>query len=400
MGSLTAARRVVVLGSTGSIGLSTLDLLDKSGAGEGLEMLALTAGANAERLAEQALRWRPQLAVIADESRYGDLKARLAGSGVEVAAGQAAVRDAAGMGADWAMSAIVGSAGLAPTLAAARSGAVIALANKESLVCAGPALLRTAKAAGGVVIPVDSEHSAIFQVLQPGAEVARLILTASGGPFRTWTREQMAEATPGQAVAHPNWSMGAKISVDSATMMNKGLEMIEASYLFDTPADRIDVLVHPQSVIHSMVEYADGSTLAQLGPPDMRAPIAYAFGWPNRLPWPAPRLDLAAIGQLTFEAPDPDRFPAIDLARAALRAGGGAPAALNAANEAAVAAFLDRKIGFLDIAMIVAETLDSLNGRGDDLTQGADEDALENAMLVDRSARSVASAVIERRRRS
>ncbi|OJU09987.1 MAG: 1-deoxy-D-xylulose-5-phosphate reductoisomerase [Caulobacterales bacterium 68-7] len=389
-------RRVVVLGSTGSVGVSTLDLFDKAEAE--VEVLALTGGCNAERLAEQARRWRPSLVVIADEAHYGDLKARLQGSGVEVAAGADAVRDAAAMGADWAMSAIVGSAGLAPTLAAARTGAVVALANKESLVCAGPALLRTAKAAGGVVIPVDSEHSAIFQVLQPGNQVARLILTASGGPFRTWTREQMAEATPGQAVAHPNWSMGAKISVDSATMMNKGLEMIEASYLFDTAGDRIDVLVHPQSVIHSLVEYADGSTLAQLGPPDMRAPIAYAFGWPHRIAWPAPQLDLAAIGQLTFEAPDAARFPAIDLARAALKAGGGAPAAMNAANEVAVAAFLDRQIGFLDIATIVAETLDSLNGGGGELRHGADEDALESAMLVDRSARRVASDVIERRR--
>jgi 1-deoxy-D-xylulose-5-phosphate reductoisomerase len=393
-------RKIVVLGSTGSIGVSTLDLLDKSGAGEGVEILALTAGCNVERLAEQARRWRPGLAVIADESRYEELKERLAGSGVEAAAGETAVRDAAGLGADWAMSAIVGSAGLAPTLAAARTGAVIALANKESLVCAGPALLRIAKAAGGVVIPVDSEHSAIFQVLQPGAEVARLILTASGGPFRTWTREQMVEATPGQAVAHPNWSMGAKISVDSATMMNKGLEMIEASYLFDTAGDRIDVLVHAQSVIHSMVEYADGSTLAQLGLADMRSPISFAFAWPHRMTWPAPRLDLAAIGQLTFEAHDPERFPAIDLARAALQAGGGAPAALNAANETAVAAFLDRKIGFLDIATIVAETLDSLNGRGGDLALGADEDALERAMVVDRSARRVAAAAVERRQRS
>jgi 1-deoxy-D-xylulose-5-phosphate reductoisomerase len=396
MGDLSALRKVVVLGSTGSIGVSTLDLFDKSGAE--VELLALTGGANVARLAAQARRWRPKLAVIADEGGYRDLKDRLAGSGVEVAAGDAAVRAAAAMGADWAMSAIVGSAGLAPTLAAARTGAVIALANKESLVCAGPALLRAAKAAGGTVIPVDSEHSAIFQVLQPGNQVSRLILTASGGPFRTWTREQMAEATPGQAVAHPNWSMGAKISVDSATMVNKGLEMIEASYLFDTPGERIDVLVHPQSVIHSLVEYADGSTLAQLGPPDMRAPIAYAFGWPNRLAWPAPQLDLASIGQLTFESPDPQRFPAIDLARAALKAGGAAPAAMNAANEAAVAAFLDRKIGFLDIATIVAETLESLNGGGDDLAQGTDDHALETAMLIDRSARRVAASVIERRR--
>jgi 1-deoxy-D-xylulose-5-phosphate reductoisomerase len=296
------------------------------------------------------------------------------------------------------MSAIVGAAGLAPTLAAARKGSVIALANKESLVCAGPALLEASRLAGGRVIPVDSEHSAIFQVLQPDCiqRVARLILTASGGPFRTWTREQMKTATPEQAVAHPNWSMGAKISIDSATMMNKGLEMIEASYLFSTPAERIDVLIHPQSVIHSMVEYEDGSTLAQLGPPDMRAPIACAFAWPDRLPWPAPKLDLAAMGQLTFEAPDSDKFPAIGIARDALNAGGGAPAAMNAANEVAVAAFLDRRIGFLDIAPLVSDTLARMNGVGD-LDAGVGDGALEGAMMVDASARRVAAEAVSLR---
>lgn len=393
---MTAARTVVVLGSTGSIGVSTLDLFDKSGAE--VEILALTAGRNVEKLAEQALRWRPRLAVIEQEQLLGELRERLTGSGITCAGGAEAVRDAAAMGADWVMSAIVGAAGLAPTLAAARMGSVIALANKESLVCAGPALLETARLAGGKVIPVDSEHSAIFQVLQPDCahRVARLILTASGGPFRTWTREQMALATPEQAVAHPNWSMGAKISIDSATMMNKGLEMIEASYLFSTPADRIDVLIHPQSVIHSMVEYEDGSTLAQLGPPDMRSPIACAFSWPDRLPWPAPKLDLAAMGQLTFEAPDNERFPAISLARAALTAGGGAPAAMNAANEVAVAAFLDRKIGFLDIAPLVTDTLARMNGVGD-LEAGGGDGALESAMMVDASARRVAAEAVSQR---
>ena len=396
MGALTAPRTVVVLGSTGSIGVSTLDLFEKSGAE--VEMLALTAGRNVELLAGQALRWRPKLAVIEDERLLGELRERLSGSGIAAAGGAKAIEDAAAMGADWVMSAIVGAAGLAPTLAAARKGSVIALANKESLVCAGPALLETARKAGGKVIPVDSEHSAIFQVLQPDCidRVARLILTASGGPFRTWTREQMARATPEQAVAHPNWSMGAKISIDSATMMNKGLEMIEASYLFSTPGERIDVLIHPQSVIHSMVEYSDGSTLAQLGPPDMRAPIACAFAWPDRLPWPAPRLDLAAMGQLTFEAPDLQRFPAIALARAALDAGGGAPAAMNAANEIAVAAFLDRKIGFLDIAPLVSDTLDRMNGVGD-LDAGVGDGALEGAMMVDASARRVAAEAVSQR---
>jgi 1-deoxy-D-xylulose-5-phosphate reductoisomerase len=395
MGPLTA-RTVTVLGSTGSIGVSTLDLFEKSGAE--VEIFALTAGRNVEKLAEQAWRWRPRVAVIEAEGLLAELRERLSGSGVEAAAGARAVEEAAAMGADWVMSAIVGAAGLAPTLAAARKGSVIALANKESLVCAGPALLETSRAAGGQVIPVDSEHSAIFQVLQPDCaqRVSRLILTASGGPFRTWTRDRMIAVTPEQAVAHPNWSMGAKISVDSATMMNKGLEMVEASYLFATPAERIEVLIHPQSVIHSMVEYQDGSTLAQLGPPDMRSPIACAFAWPDRLPWPAPRLDLASMGQLTFEAPDPARFPAIGIARAALNAGGGAPGAMNAANEVAVAAFLDRRIGFLDIAPLVSDTLDRMNGVGD-LEASVGDGALEGAMMVDASARRITADALSRR---
>lgn len=397
MGALTSPRKVVVLGSTGSIGLSTLSLFEESGAP--VEILALTAGGNVERLIEQALRWRPQVAVVQDETKLDSLKSGLVGSGVRAAAGSAAIIEAAAMGADWVMSAIVGAAGLAPTLAAARTGAVIALANKESLVCAGPALLAIAKAAGGSVIPVDSEHSAIFQVLQPDCahRVARLILTASGGPFRTWDKAAMAVATPEQAMAHPNWSMGAKISVDSATMMNKGLEMIEASYLFGTPEDRVDVVIHPQSVIHSLVEYADGSTLAQLGPPDMRSPIACAFAWPDRLPWPAPRLDLAAYGQLTFESPDLDRFPSIGIAREALRLGGGAPTAMNAANEVAVAAFLDRKIGFLDIAAAVAGTLERMNSLGG--LAVAEGDAVDNAMMIDASARRIAAEVVAQKHR-
>jgi 1-deoxy-D-xylulose-5-phosphate reductoisomerase len=387
----------VVLGSTGSVGLSTLSLFEESAAP--VEILALTAGRNVERLIEQARRWKPVVAVIQDETKFQLLKDGLAGTGVRVAAGAAAVAEAAAMGADWVMSAIVGAAGLAPTVAAARTGAVIALANKESLVCAGPALLAIAKAAGGSVIPVDSEHSAIFQVLQPACahRVSRLILTASGGPFRTWDKAAMATATPEQAIAHPNWSMGAKISVDSATMMNKGLEMIEASYLFGTPEDRVDVVVHPQSVIHSLVEYVDGSTLAQLGAPDMRTPIACAFAWPDRLPWPAPRLDLAAYGQLTFESPDLDRFPSINIAREALRLGGGAPTAMNAANEVAVAAFLDRGIGFLDIAAAVAGTLERMNSLGD--LSVAESDAVENAMMIDASARRIAAEVVAQKHR-
>jgi 1-deoxy-D-xylulose-5-phosphate reductoisomerase len=390
-----AARTIAVLGSTGSIGVSTLDLLEK--AGVEVEVWALTAGRNVALLAEQAKRWRPRVVVIEDESLLPELRERLNGSNIGAAAGPAAICEAAGMGADWVMSAIVGSAGLAPTLAAARAGSIIALANKESLICAGPALLAAAKAAGGGVIPVDSEHSAIFQVLQPVGpdRVARLILTASGGPFRQWSREQMADATPEQAVNHPNWSMGQKISVDSAQMMNKGLEMIEASYLFDMPSERIDVLIHPQSVVHSLVEYTDGSTLAQLGAPDMRTPIACAWSWPDRLDWPAPKLDLAAVGQLTFEAPDEIRFPALGIARQAMKAGGGAPAAMNAANEIGVAAFLDRQIGFLDIAALVSETIDRLNGTGD-LAAETDADPLEWAMTIDAGARRVAAQVLSR----
>jgi 1-deoxy-D-xylulose-5-phosphate reductoisomerase len=326
-----------------------------------------------------------------------ELRERLAGAGVETAAGEAAVVEAAGRGADWVMAAIVGAAGLRPAWAAARSGAVLGLANKESLVTCGPSLMRTAREAGGVVIPVDSEHSAIFQVLGPDCahRVAKIVLTASGGPFRTWPLDAMASVTPQQAVAHPNWSMGAKISVDSATMANKGLEMIEASYLFGAPESRIEVLVHPQSIVHSMVEYQDGSTLAQLGPPDMRTPIACALAWPDRLPWPAPKLDLAALGALTFEAPDETRFPSLRLAREALQAGGCAPAVFNAANEVAVRAFLDRRIGFLDIAASVAETLG--RSRSDSApAAGADGDPLEIALQVDREARRTAEEVVLR----
>lgn len=389
---MTLPRRVSVLGSTGSVGVSTLDLFEQSGAE--VEVTALAAGRNVARLAEQALRWRPKLAVIQDETLLPELKDRLAGSGVQVAAGASAVVEAAQTDAQWVMSAIVGIAGLGPTWAAAQAGAVVALANKESLVCAGPALLRTAKLAGGVVIPVDSEHSAIFQVLDPrnAQHVARLILTASGGPFRTWTLDQMRAATPEQAVAHPKWDMGVKISIDSATMMNKGLEMIEAAYLFAMPAERVDVIVHPQSIIHSMVEYADGSTLAQLGPPDMRTPIACAYAWPERLPWPAPKLDLGRIGQLTFEETDLGRFPALKIAKEALAAGGAAPAVMNAANEVAVAAFLDRRIGFLDIAATVAETLSRLMAEA--LPEPTGADALDAAWRIDATARRVAGDVV------
>lgn len=390
--ALSLPRRVTILGSTGSIGVSTLDLFEQ--AGVEVEVMALTAGRNAAKLAEQALRWRPRLAVIGDEAALPELRDRLKGSGIETAAGQAAVVEAAAADAQWVMSAIVGFAGLAPTLAAAKAGAVIALANKESLVCAGPSLLRTAKLAGGAIIPVDSEHSAIFQVLDPevAGQVSRLILTSSGGPFRDASRPEMAAATPDQALAHPNFSMGAKISIDSATMMNKGLEVIEAAYLFAMPPERIEVLVHPQQIIHSLVEYADGSTLAQLGPPDMRPPIACAFAWPDRLPWPAPKLDLVTAGPLTFQHPDPKKFPALSIAKQALAAGGQAPAAMNAANERAVSAFLDRRIGFLDIPSVVAETLERMDRLG--AVGSIDGDPVECARNTDAAARRIADEVV------
>ncbi|WP_425990823.1 1-deoxy-D-xylulose-5-phosphate reductoisomerase [Brevundimonas sp. TWP2-3-2] len=388
-------RRVTVLGSTGSVGASTLDLMDQAeAAGTGaFEVVALTGGNNIERLAEQARRWRPAVAVTADPNRLEALRAALTGTGIAVAAGEAAVVEAATRPADLVMASIVGAAGLKSAWAAAATGATLALANKESLVCCGSALIERVKASGGRLLPVDSEHSAIFQVFPAEApeRVSRLILTASGGPFRQASRADMASMTPEQAVAHPNWSMGAKISVDSATMANKGLEMIEAAYLFDMPADRIDVVVHPESIIHSLVEFIDGSTLAQMGPPDMKTPIAYALAWPDRMAWPAPKLDLAALGRLTFEAPDPERFPSLRLAREALEAGRGAPTIFNAANEVAALAFLDRRLAFLNIAAVVAETLDRMTKTGAD----ADfDDACAGALALDARARRVAIEIV------
>lgn len=386
-------RRVVVLGSTGSVGVSTLDLMAQAeAAGSGVfEVEALTGGSNVALLAEQARRWRARLAVIADPARLDDLRAALAGTDVETAAGPDAVVEAALRPADWIMAAIVGSAGLPSAWAAAGTGATLALANKESLVCCGPALIRRVEAAGGRLVPVDSEHSAIFQVFPHHAPqgVSRLVLTASGGPFRQ--RLDLARVTPEEAVAHPNWSMGAKISVDSATLANKGLEMIEAAYLFAMPAERVEVVVHPQSIIHSLVEMTDGSTLAQLGPPDMKTPIACALSWPERLAWPAPRLDLAALGSMTFEAPDEARFPALRLAREALRAGGTAPTVFNAANEVAAMAFLDRRLGFLNIAAVIAETLDRMT---DSATASGSGDPCEAALAVDAAARRLAADIV------
>ncbi|MBL8671346.1 MAG: 1-deoxy-D-xylulose-5-phosphate reductoisomerase [Alphaproteobacteria bacterium] len=353
-------RSVTVLGSTGSIGCSTVDLLERHRGAFTVE--ALVAGRNVDKLIAQARSLLPRIAVAADAAAYGALKDGLAGTGVAVAAGSDAVVEAAARPAQWVMAAIVGAAGLAPTLEAARRGAIVALANKECLVCAGDVMVREVRAGAATLLPVDSEHNAIFQVLDRDRmdSVEKIILTASGGPFRARSRQEMSGATPEQAVAHPNWSMGAKISIDSATMMNKGLELIEAHHLFGLPENQIDIVVHPQSIIHSLVAYRDGSVLAQLGSPDMRTPIAYTMAWPDRIETPAKRLDLAAIGSLTFEQPDAERFPALRLARAALRAGGSAPATLNAANEVAVAAFLGRRIGFLDIAGLVEEALERL----------------------------------------
>jgi 1-deoxy-D-xylulose-5-phosphate reductoisomerase len=388
-------RRVTILGSTGSVGASTLDLMDQAQrAGSArFEVEALTGGGNIARLAEQAIQWRARLAVTADIDKLQDLRDALAGTDIEVAAGAEAIVEAAQRPADWTMASIVGAAGLRSAWAAAEQGGVLALANKESLVCAGPALMERIRQAGGRLIPVDSEHSAIFQVFPAEApeRVEKIILTASGGPFRQATLARMAAVTPREAVAHPNWSMGAKISVDSATMANKGLEMIEAAYLFSLPASRIDVVVHPESIIHSLVEMVDGSTLAQMGPPDMRTPIACALSWPDRLAWPAPKLDLAALGRLTFEAPDETRFPALTLARQALEAGGDAPIVFNAANEVAAYAFLDHKLGFLNIAAVVAETMQRAIGAGAD---DGSNDACDAALAVDAQARGIAESVV------
>lgn len=353
-------RSVTILGATGSIGRSTLDLIDRNP--DRYSCVALTAQSNVDALAQAAKRSRAKLAVIGDESRYAALKEALSGTGIEAAAGSDAIIEAAERPSDIVMAAIVGAAGLRPALAALERGATLALANKECLVCAGDVVTTVARRHGGRLLPVDSEHNAIYQVFdfERPERVSRVILTASGGPFRTWALEDMRAVTPEQAVNHPVWSMGAKISIDSATLMNKGLEVIEASHLFPVSHDRFQVIVHPQSVVHSMVEYVDGSVLAQMGTPDMRTPIAYTLAYPERLETPCRRLDLADVGKLTFESPDFTRFPALNLALSALRDGGTAPAVLNAANEVAVQAFLDRRIRFLDIAAIVAEVLSGM----------------------------------------
>ena len=350
-------RTISVLGATGSIGASTLDLIRR--APDDWRVVALTANGNAADLARLAREFGAEIAVVADEASLPALHEALAGSGIAAAGGAAALVEAAARGADMTVAAIVGCAGLAPVMAAIECGKTVALANKEALVSAGDVMMQAVERHGATLLPVDSEHNAIFQCLNGNdlADVRWITLTASGGPFRDWTLEQLHAATPAQAIKHPNWDMGAKISVDSATMFNKGLELIEAWHLFPVGLERLRIIVHPQSVIHSMVEYRDGSTLAQLGPADMRVPIASCLAWPRRMDTPMPPLDLAAIGRLDFEAPDEARFPATRLAREAAAAGGAAPAVLNAANEVAVAAFLGGKIAFSEIAAVVERVL-------------------------------------------
>ncbi len=354
-------RTISILGATGSVGSSTLDLVERSP--DRFEVVALTAATNAEALAQAARRTNARLAVVADEAALPQLEAQLAGTQCRAAAGMDALIEAAAGEADLVMAAIVGCAGLVPVMAAVEAGRTVALANKEALVSAGALMTKAATRSGATILPVDSEHNAIFQCLAGNRkeDVSKLILTASGGPFRTWPQDQIAAATPAQAVAHPNWSMGAKISVDSATLMNKGLELIEAHHLFALPSDRIEIVIHPQSVVHSLVEFVDGSVLAQLGSADMRIPIAYALAWPERMPSPSERLSLAAIGRLDFEAPDLERFPALGIARSALEAGGAAPTILNAANEVAVMRFLAGKLRFAEITKLVERALDRVS---------------------------------------
>ena len=353
-------KSITVLGSTGSVGTQTVSLL--AAAPDRYAVRALVGGRNAALLAGQARALHAQLAVVADAAAWPALREALAGSGITAEAGPEAVVAAAALGADWTMAAISGAAGLPATLAAIRGGRAVALANKEALVCAGDAMLAAVRAHGATLLPVDSEHNAVFQAMADGNRdaIESITLTASGGPFREASLDEMARARPEAALRHPVWSMGAKISIDSATLMNKGLEVIEAARLFALPSEAIRVVVHPQSVVHGMVQYRDGSVLAQLGSPDMRIPIAHTLAWPGRITTPAPRLDLAQLGRLTFEPPDAARFPALRLAREALAAGAGAPCVLNAANEIAVAAFLERRIGFLDIAATVEHVLDEL----------------------------------------
>ena len=380
-------RTISILGATGSIGASTLDLIRRNRSE--WRVVALTANDNVAELAKLAREFSVEVAVVADEARLADLRDALAGSGIEAAGGAAALVDAAARRVDLTIAAIVGCAGLAPTMAAIEQGGTVGLANKEALVSAGDVMTAAVARHGTTLLPVDSEHNAIFQCLagNDAAHVRAITLTASGGPFRDWTAEQLGAATPAQAVKHPNWAMGAKISVDSATMFNKGLELIEAFHLFPVELNALRIIVHPQSVVHSMVEYRDGSTLAQLGPSDMRVPIASVLAWPQRMDTPCAPLDLAALGELTFRAPDEERFPATRLCRQAAEAGGGTPAVLNAANEIAVAAFLAGQISFTRIAAHVDEVLSCYSP--------PPPVALEDVIAIDAEARARARALME-----
>lgn len=391
------SRRVTILGSTGSVGTSTLDVIAHARAVYGADALpieAMTAQTNVIKLAQQARAMRPRLAVIGEAGLLDQLKDALAGTSIEVAAGRASIAKAAERPAEIVMVAIVGAASLVPALRAVERGATVALANKECIVAAGDVFRRVMEKSGAHVVPVDSEHNAIFQLLDGAdtSEVERVTLTASGGPFRGWQRDRMQSVTPAQAVAHPNWSMGAKISVDSATLMNKGLELIEAHYLFALPPEKLAVLVHPQSVVHCLVSYADGSTLAHLSAPDMRTPIAHALAWPRRIASPSRRLDLASVGQLTFEQADPEVFPSLKLAQDCLRAGGLAPTILNAANEIAVESFLTKGLGFLDISRAVEATLQEFGAYGYDPSPSN----LEAVLSTDGRARELAGNICRR----
>jgi 1-deoxy-D-xylulose-5-phosphate reductoisomerase len=380
---------VTLLGATGSIGTSTIDLIRMHR--ERFRVEAVTAQRNAVALAKLARDLGARFAVIADPACYGELKEALGRSGIEAAAGAQAIVEAAQRPADWVMAAITGAAGLRPTLTAIERGATVALANKECLVCAGALFMRRAAAAGATVLPVDSEHNAIFQALAAGRrdDVSRIILTASGGPFRTASLAEMRRATVQQALRHPNWSMGAKVTIDSATMMNKGLELIEAHHLFGFASEEIDIVVHPQSIVHGMVEYRDGSLIAQLGPPDMRVPIANCLAWPKRMAGAA-RLDFAQLSTLTFEPPDPMRFPALSLARQALLAGAGVPTVLNAANEVAVHEFIGGRLGFAGIAALVEATMAAAPGRGI-MREPSD---IDEAVAVDHDSRRLARSLL------
>jgi 1-deoxy-D-xylulose-5-phosphate reductoisomerase len=384
------ARRITILGATGSIGASTIDLIKREP--EAYRVVAVTARRSAAALGGIAREIGAEVAVVADPAAYGELREALAGSAVEAAAGEAALIEAAQRPADWVMAAISGAIGLKPTLAAIERGATVALANKECLVCAGALVMRKASSTGATVLPVDSEHNAIFQALGAGPreDVRRIILTASGGPFRAWSLEQIRKATPEQALRHPNWSMGQRITVDSATMMNKGLELIEAQHLFGLRPDEIDVLVHPQSVVHGLVEFRDGSVVAQLGSPDMRIPIAHCLAWPRRIETPSARLNLAQVRELTFEAPDPIRFPAVALARRVMEMGGGAPAVMNAADEIAVGEFIAGRIAFPAIVSLVEATLDAASARG----LLAEPAGIDAAIAIDHIARSIAQGLL------